>query len=490
MTTTTDLFYSVWRNRQIRDCIRNNVWRDRVINVTIEYLNDNHRYLSLFAYNDKVEYNIIIRFDIINRDDAIKYTNSKHTGLIDSIHIVTDFPPIVNSDDNVHKVDTEQLSKDSISYFHQGLRILSFPDHLPIGKDTKKLPDSITELHIDSGLYHNANGPFIDMILSELPPQLKKLYLSSDFDINVPTCTLPDTLDVFEYTTTSENFKPFVVPPNKRFQGCLLQVNCDQDLEWVAQHPWVHRIKFGLSYFNSTYVLPSHITHIELHGGKLERGILPVSLTKLNIHFCRPLEAGVLPPGLLDLELHYYDHQLEQGHLPDSLTKLVIRDYDKPLKPHVFGNQLKSLTLVTFNQEIQAQSLPHSLEYLNLPAFTGSFEHVGPLDNLNGLNVNHLHGSVATLLQNVTNIDITTRDIPNKVYLKDTAIQDLYVFYKSLRRYDLNTGFFPSAVQNIEVKGFDINMKGVIPESCISLKSDQTNLNTKLLPSSINTVKN
>ncbi|KAF2078462.1 hypothetical protein CYY_000212 [Polysphondylium violaceum] len=496
-TTTTDRFYSIWRNRYIRDCIRCNVCRDNVINVTIEYINDNHRYLSLFTYNDKVEYNIIIQFQIINIDDVIKYTKSNHRELIDSIYIVPNFQ-IDNSDDSDEEdVETkqreQQLSKELMYSFHQGLRILSFPvvyQH-PIGRN-HKLPDSITDLHIDCGYLYDVNSPFVDMILSELPPQLKKLYLSRDLDINVPMCTIPDTLEVFEFATTSENFKHFVVPPNKRFQDCLLQVECGQDLEWVAQHTWVHRAKFASYYFDPTYVIPSHLTDIDIHArfDKLGRGVLPVSLTKLTIYEHKePLEVGVLPPGLLDLELHYYDHQLEQGHLPDSLTKLIMRDYEKPLKPHVFGNRLKSLTLVSFNEEIQAQSLPHSLEYLDLPVFRGSFEHVGPLDNLNELKIPHLHTSVAILLQNVTKIDITTRGIPNKVFLKDTAIQDLYLLYKSLDRYNLYPGFFPSAVLNIEIRGLDIKMKGVIPDSCVSLNTDQTNLNTKLLPSSINIVK-
>ncbi|KAF2075525.1 hypothetical protein CYY_003166 [Polysphondylium violaceum] len=40
-------------------------------------------------------------------------------------------------------------------------------------------------------------------------------------------------------------------------------------------------------------------------------------------------------------------------------------------------------------------------------------------------------------------IDLTTRDIPNRIYLKDTAIQDLNLRYMSLGRYDLYPGFFP-----------------------------------------------
>ncbi|KAF2075529.1 hypothetical protein CYY_003170 [Polysphondylium violaceum] len=480
-TTNTHRFYSLWRNRYIRDCIRNNVCRDILIDATIEYLNNNHRYLSLFSYNDKVEYNITIDFKIMNRNDVIGYVNNKHRDLIDRISIANGVDVAIDKD---QQKQAPRVNRFDCNLFHQGLRSLSFYNQRTVGSG--KLPDSIRELTIYSGVSNNINNPLVDMILSELPPQLKRLSLPNGLNINVPTCRLPDTLNYFNFQGTHEKLKRFVVPQNKVFK-CTIGVESDQDLQWLVQHTWVQQALFETEY-DATRVFPSHLTSICIHliDGRLEKGILPSSLTSLYIYnYNEPLEVGVLPPGLQWLDLSDYDHPLEQGHLPDSLTELGLGCYNQPLEPFVLPNNLTRLTMNGFDQEcFQANTLPRSLSYLKIGSFQGSFEHVGPLDNVFGLIVNSLHESVATLLQNVRTVQIRTDQISQHVSLKDTVIQDL-VFYNTLDRFNLSPGFLPSALQNLEIRGFDIIMENVVPTSCISLKTDMANLNTKLLLSSV-----
>ncbi|KAF2075532.1 hypothetical protein CYY_003173 [Polysphondylium violaceum] len=492
-TTNTHRFYSLWRNRYIRDCIRNNVCRDILIDATIEYLNNNHRYLSLFAYNDKVEYNIIIQFRIKNRNDVIGYVNNKHRDLIDRISI--DIGEDVAIDNDQQQQQAPRVIRYDCNLFHQGLRSLSFYNQHIVGSG--KLPDSIRKLTIYNNhkLRNNINNPLVDMILAELPPKLELLYLPSGLNINVSTCRLPDTLNYFNFQGTHENLKPFIVPPNKVFD-CTIDIKSDQDLQWLAQHTWVIKAMFETKY-NATRVLPSHLTSIRIHSidGRLEKGILPSSLTSLYIFdYNEPLEVGVLPPGLQWLDLSDYDHPLEQGHLPDSLTELDLGCYNQPLKPFVLPNNLTTLAMDSFNQEcFQANTLPRSLSYLQFWSFKGSFEHVSPLDNpvYNGhkpqLIVDSLHESVAILLQNVTTIKIRTNQISGNVYLKDTAIQNLDIH--SVNRFSLYPGFLPSAVKKIIMKGVDIKMDNLIPQSCVYLKTDIVDLNTKLIPLTVQIVK-
>ncbi|KAF2075528.1 hypothetical protein CYY_003169 [Polysphondylium violaceum] len=487
-TTNTHRFYSLWRNRYIRDCIRNNVCRDTLIYATIEYLNNNHRYLSLFSYNDKVEYNIIIHFKIKNRDDVIGYVNNKHRDLIDRISIANGVEVAIDNDQQQQQAS--KVDRFDCNLFHQGLRSLSFYNQHIVGSG--KLPDSIRELTIESRLRNNINNPLVDMILSELPPKLELLYLPSGLNINVPTCRLPDTLNEFSFRATHENLKPFIVPQNKVFD-CTIDIKTDKDIQWLVQHTWVQQAAFWTKY-DATRVLPSHLTSIKIDflDGRLEKGILPSSLTSLYIFdYNEPLEVGVLPPGLLELDLPDYDHPLEQGHLPDSLTELGLGHYNQPLEPFVLPNNLTRLTMDSFNQEcFQANTLPRSLSYLQFWSFKGSFEHVGPLDNpvFNGykphLIVDSLHESVATLLQNVTTFKISTNQIGSNVYLKGTAIQDLGFVYMS-DRYNLYPGFLPSALQKLDIIGLDIKMDNLIPQSCVYLKTDIVDLNTKLIPLSV-----
>ncbi|KAF2078456.1 hypothetical protein CYY_000206 [Polysphondylium violaceum] len=490
-------FYSLWRNRYIRDCIRNNVCSDTFIDATIEYLNNNHRFLSLFSYNEKVEYNIIIHVKIKNRDDVIEYVNNKHRDLIDRISIVNGVDVTIDNDQQQQQQQQQpsRVIRYDCDLFHQGLQSLSFPNQKHM-VGSGKLPDSIRKLTISEAVDKNINNPLVDMILAELPSQLERLSLPRGLNINVPTCKLPNTLKDFRFRGTYENLKPFVVPPNKVFD-CTIDVKSDQDLQWLTQHTWVNQAIFKTE-FDATRVLPSHLTSIKIDflDGRLEKGILPSSLTSLYIFdYDEPLEVGVLPPGLLELDLPDYDHPLEQGHLPDSLTELDLGSYNQPLEPFVLPNNLTRLTMYSFNQEcFQANTLPHSLSYLQLWSFKGSFEHVGSLDNplyncyMPQLIVDTLHESVATLLQNVTTIKITTNQIGNNVYLKDTAIQDLVIVYRS-DRYNLYPGFLPSTLQKLDIIGLDIKMDNLIPQSCIYLKTDIVDLNSKLIPLSVQITK-
>ncbi|KAF2072863.1 hypothetical protein CYY_005811 [Polysphondylium violaceum] len=489
--TTTDRFYSLWRNRYIRDCIRCNVWRNRVINTTLEYLDDNYRYLSLFAFNDRIEYNIAIHLKINKRDTLIAYVNNKHKELIDSIFIdydidVTLLPPLDHTplQTNQQTVLQQQQQRELLqqskvlrfdcSLFHQGLRSLSFfiLNQHTVGSG-KPLPDSITKLNIYSRFRFEMGNIVVDSILAHLPSRLRSLTLPNGLVINTPTCAIPDTLEYFNYGSTHENLKGFVVPPGKRFGKCVLKIKTNQDLEWVTQHTWVHKVSFLIGFEPTAHTLASHITHIDFEfiDGKLEKGMLPISLINLSIYqYDEPLEVGVLPSGLQDLMLETYDYPLEQGHLPDSLTALCLGSYNLPIKPHVLPNNLTRLTMDSFDQEIQANTLPRSLKYLDISVFDESFEHVGPLDNLIELTVDDLHESVATLLQNVRTIEIRTNQISGNVYLKDTAIQNLDIH--SANRFSLYPGFLPSSVKKIIMKGFDIKMDNLIPQSCVYLKTD------------------
>ncbi|KAF2068767.1 hypothetical protein CYY_009909 [Polysphondylium violaceum] len=483
-TANTHIFYSIWRNRLIRDSIRNYVCRDTLIDASIEYLNNNHRYLSQFSYHDKVQYNIIIHCNIKDTDDVIGYVNSKHRDLIDRISIDDGVEVAIDNDDQQQQQQESEMIRYDCNLLHQGLRSLSFYNqYTSVGG---KLPESIRELTICSMDTDEISCPLVNMILAELPPQLERLSLPEGLKIDVPTCRLPDTLNDFEFITTHKSFKPFVVPPNKVFK-CTIDIQSNQDLQWLAHNTWVHQAMYSID-FDENNPMPSHLTRVELYLIKTLRGdILPSSLTSLSIDDFVSLD-GLLRPGLRKLELYNYDNPLKQGHLPDSLTELDLGCYNQPLEPFVLPKNLTRLRMESFNQDFQANTLPRSLSYLELESFKGSFEHVGPLDNICGLTVFSLHKSVATLLQNVKKVEIRTDQIGKNVFLKDTAIQDLVLYNSSDTRYKLYPEFLPSALQKLKIRGFK-KFENVLPTSCISLKTDMAKLNTKLIPSSVKITK-
>ncbi|KAF2069476.1 hypothetical protein CYY_009209 [Polysphondylium violaceum] len=501
----TKSFYLIWRNIYIRRLIRNHVCQDLVFDVLVDgwqKLDDiDYKYLSLFTDKEKLDYNISIRLK--GRDVVEQYVDNQFYDLINDVDI---------------KYYVEDIL--DFSVFHRSVQKLSLTIAHRSSTAINQLPSSLTYLYVDCPRH---SPQVLKHILSSLPTNLKTLRLQETLDENMITseCRLPDSLTNLDFSSVYNNFKWFVVPPNKVFKHSILVVDSMDAITWLKSNKWIQTIfvvstgKYievssanpipehainvtinsnvdliekgivfspQLELLKCDYGIPfSHYTHLRaliLNGypEKLEMHVLPITTQLLQISsYNQPLEANVLPPNLTKLTLDNFNQPLSQGILPNSLTELSLREFDHPLMPFVLPPNLTELNIANFKQQatISPNTLPSSLTYLDMGSFTGSFEPLcQPLDHLTDLLISSLDPTVSTILRNVKDLDLSIETIPNARYgtcLFNTGIETLYLQIPNT--CSLYPKSFPPTIKNLTLDNFKIQSKGVIPSTCKYLKS-------------------
>ncbi|KAF2068740.1 hypothetical protein CYY_009936 [Polysphondylium violaceum] len=172
------LFFSVWRNTVFRRYIRILVCENLVINVDLQYLNDNHQYMSLLSDQERLDNNIYFKLLISTRDELNEYNDNPHKHLIDDIE-----HSHFNLRLNYNVVPAEENYIDCDKICDGVRRLLIYAD-----ENTRvrgKLPQSITEFNLngdDDELYYMASfrNREIDAMVSGLP-NLRKLVLPDNF---------------------------------------------------------------------------------------------------------------------------------------------------------------------------------------------------------------------------------------------------------------------------------------------------------------------
>ncbi|KAF2075538.1 hypothetical protein CYY_003179 [Polysphondylium violaceum] len=505
-------FYLVWRNHYIRRLIRNIVCRDILVRVDKEYLEENHRYLSLFSNSDKLDYNIRIHF----MGDASDYLdiNKSNRDVINELIIHTDF---------------------DLNEIHDGVHTLKLESNGTLASGVGQLPDSITNLTL-SGYTEDQEDelsppPIIQQILSNLPSKLQELRVSDEFIQR--TTALPQSLTDLYYGYKYDNLKWLVVPPNKVYKNCALDLDSIESFEWLVANKFISNVNVELSavpllksrqlpsHVTKVYLEPgivepnlllpetveylllsfgtpfSHITHLKLlhiygeYPIKLEKGVLPASLELLTLTYDEPLEPGVLPNQLTTLNLSIFKHPLCINVLPASLTCLTLPSFNQPLNASVLPSKLKTLHLQTFKQpEFLSDSLPVSLTDLSLSAFKGSYKSCQPLDNLKKLQIHSLVPSVAGLLTNVKKLDMWVNnkvDDTSGTCLYHTSIESLYL--NSKVKSTLYPNSFPPTLKYLSLSNVYIRSDNVIPSSCRYLKSRNSHIDPKCIPQSVKLIK-
>ncbi|KAF2078480.1 hypothetical protein CYY_000230 [Polysphondylium violaceum] len=537
---SNDLFISIFRNCFLRSLIRNNVFRDTVIRVySLDHLDENHRYLSVFSNDDKLKYNIFVRLEINTTDQLCQFVNS------DNRYTVNDLE--VNTSLTTQKLETkDDYFFLDLGILYQGIHRLSFSVQLARGiRGT--LPDTIVELRIKNSrtMFYSAE---LESILSDLPNHLRVLEIPTSFqffsssgnsNVNIRssgslvnhnnnrgsnsntdvTFKLPASIVDLVYTSRSGNLNRFQVPPNKTFESTSLSVENDQDLQWLHGKYWINKILLGLKV--PCNQIPSHVTRINslnnivpdvletlplvlesLEGERLasstdqpvskvlkqylphlkhlylsdwledkfDKDTFPDSLETLEIFlYSCGVDPGTLPPNLKTLHLFQTNKELETGSLPDSLANLTLSVYNQPLQPHVLPARLQHLNLCSFQLQLDPDVLPVSLTHLYLDSFSGSFQHVAPLNNLRKLIVYSLHQSMLDVLIHVPKIKIVFNSIDDNTSLHtNTSITDLCL--KSLK-WDvvpLPTDFLPRRLVRLELKYINIQCIDTIPPTCVN----------------------
>jgi len=493
------LFYSIWINKYIRKQIRNHVFRNKRIIVSLDYIDNNQQYLSLLSDDDKITYNIDICLDI-DRNNIQQYRNNKYK------HIVN------------HLYCKEYMDLDTLPHHGVHSLSLSIDDNFK-GSNDAKLPDSIRILFIYCSRTNITRfTDIIDRFIYSLPCNLRILDLTKEFAFT-KQCILPATLEQFYYVGNSDSFSHIVVSSTKLIGNCTLVVNSMKDIQWLndgGDKTWISKIQISVSINITRGLLPNYIKYLSIQSNDvvfdndallldslesircyndfiINRGMLPAGLkTLFHQNFNQPIEPGLLPDSLKTLVLERIVGRLKHGSLPSNLTRLEISNYNHVLQPGILPETLQQLSIGEYCRRLNQHCLPTSLICLELPNFFGSFSSVSPL-KLGYLKVLDLHPSVSTLFQNVNEvyIEFQSLDSFDNISLYNTCIESLYLLYTNDggKELELPINFFPPSLRKLELHNLHIKSAGVINDGCVSIISD-IDIDDSYIPTSVNKISN
>ncbi|KAF2070538.1 hypothetical protein CYY_008143 [Polysphondylium violaceum] len=575
---TTNTFYHVWRNNQLKDLIRVKINDGGVIHIDLAHLNSYSAYLSSIKESSRNwNSNIFIKLEIKNKEQFIQYLAHPFRNLINFLYFTdvvdVSFLPLEiapqvereEEEEGEENINREERVRYKIRFdcslipeSVEKLSVFVQDDTICSGK----LPESITALDIYQSSIIQLNSSFVKHVLRDLPSRLKSLSLPNDFVFTTvyPKYSFPETLVDFHYTSTDDNLENF--DSAKVLNKCQLRVHKLEALRWVQDNPWIVDLDlFIVPVSEKDPPIPLHITHLttnvtivnfdllppgleflrcignmtilttrqlpflkrlslDSYKYQLNKNVVPRTLEDLEIiMYNEPLEEGILPSGLKTLCLENFDQDLQVGILPFSLTKLQLYKFKKLLKPSVLPNGLKELFLYEFNNcetNLLQHTLPPSLTSLSLNSYTGSFENIGPLNNLSRLSIHSLQPSLSKLLSNVVNIKLSfynlestncskskkskkskkssksskSKSVP-ATFLANTTIQNLVLSYTPTTiqsfgtKFNLYPEFLPFRLVKLETIGVEIHSAELIPSSCIFLKTDINGLNRDFVSNSV-----
>lgn len=505
-SNNNNLFYLIWKNIYIRSLIKSLVLKDKDIVIdSIQYLNDNHQYLSLLSDRVKIE-NHISTILVINRIEQWNlYINHQYKHLINVLRI---------------KIKDDNGCALNCSMIHDGVvKVMC-----NLGKHTQdmqgQLPPSVKYLYL-SNSYDETVSPF-DNILLNLPSKLQVLELPFGYQIRTNRkIKIPESVDSLYYLTDCSNFSKLEMPSrNKVYDNLRINIASLDQLVWINTQ-CVNNILIAINESVPLDLIPRHIKSISLYGnletpGSLPDGLvkaeissistkitLPPTLKFLMIHnvigalekdwfpstleylilldYNQTLDIGVLTSHLVELNLSSFNQELQVGVLPSSLKRLCMMKFNQPLSSSIFPHQLEVLVLNEFNNSFKEPDiLPASLVHLELPSFnnTGSsFKHVVQLNKLQFLKVYNLESELSRVIANVKKITIefnflttTTTDFN----IQHTAIEYLDLNYTSFgKRLPLEPNLIPKQIKVLKLNGFESNesnTKQLIPSSCCYFK--------------------
>jgi len=501
------VFYSIWRNCYLRSCIRNRVCRDLVINIkSLKELQENNQYLSLFTEQDKRDNNIIVRLIIQDSNELNRYSSSDYRHLVNDVRL--------------NSMDVLDLNK-----IYRGVLVLSCRFN-----DTTRcigtLHEGLVKLIVYGRGYDSFSNTALDDLVSNLPTSLRQLSLPTDYSINNRIVELPSTLEELDYSTNARKLKNIVIGPSNKLCKCYVYVESMDDLQVVQSKTWVSQISMirlpieritcglipshikeliithddemepgalpqslvSLSYTSKSQItkelMPQHLKklYLDTYKVQLKVGLLPSTLEFLYItSYNHPLLPDTLPTGLTYLDLQSFNQQLTLGALPQSLTVLSLPVFKHELKPFVLPPRLKKLSLQKFSGRITKNTLPNNLTHLQFNSFNGSFELAPQMNDLSFLVLYAVHRSVAQMIFNNEKITIHSHSIDQDLNLTDTSIK--YLELKVYERTPLLSKFVPKQIKSLKLYNLYIKSNGLIPTSCVRLKSNSTKLDLDLIPS-------
>ncbi|GAM24764.1 hypothetical protein SAMD00019534_079390 [Acytostelium subglobosum LB1] len=211
----------------------------------------------------------------------------------------------------------------------------------------------------------------------------------------------------------------------------------------------------------------------------LEPGVIPASVTQLNLDYRQKLEPGFIPASVTNLKLQSYSEDLDVDVLPASITKLFLgNSYNKPLPPGVLPANLVKLHLgLCYRVPMENISLPKSCRKVRL----------GYANNLKPFaippHVTQLAAHFPPLVEDIIPPSVTKLSIESNSSLEAGSIPVSveYLRFGTAFHEEIAPGTIPNSVTNINLGVTFNNAINNLPDSILYLRMS-SNFNQPLSP--------
>jgi len=495
-----ELFHLVWRNQYINSCIRNNKFRNTTIKVDCDYLNENHRYLSLL---DTENYDIRIKLDL-DHDHVKNYLDHPYRHVINSLEarqldssIQDLWTPLTDFGDRLVELYLTISHLDQ-KIIEEGLCIPSLPRGL------RKLSMVSSCINVDHSFIYLKGVPLcglsglrelslrgIEFPDESLPNTLTSLSLYTEwkipkvfpkhlkrFSVNSKVVdleyTIPDSISDFKVSTDTISMSNFKPPPNRVYKDASVSISTPEEFSQLQHLPWVSKVNF---YIHNTFTLDCNFTNI----------------TSMVIGIFGPLSIKSLPPFLEYFCTVAKEKFFKKDTFPSSLKRLVLPNYNSPIQVGELPLSLTELSLPSYTVPIVDQIIPSNVQILTVGNLFGTEPNVLP-NSITDLRLNRCSDAIE---QDVIPISVVklTMDIrnwfePTSVF--PSSITDLtinlslggYGGYHSLKSlFDKLPIVKYLKLSNVLLE------KDIVPDGCQFLQTDFTKpIQDDTIPQSIKTL--
>ncbi|KAF2069474.1 hypothetical protein CYY_009207 [Polysphondylium violaceum] len=227
------------------------------------------------------------------------------------------------------------------------------------------IPSSVTYFKL-------CGGTFEDF---QLPQKLIHLELKKS-NINTVIPKLPNHLPPTLKSLSLVNFSNYSLTINNCPSNLLFYSNenirNEKDMSYIPS-PNVKKIILSTSkYMTKLLPIPESVSNL-CFGCSMKddpfKGVLPNqyfsnNLVKLSFHYFGKLKPGMIPSSVTDLELGYCN-RINQDVIPNSVTKLFLV-CNSEIQPIIIPNTVKTLSFLNDKQIYSKKLIPNSVETLKI----------------------------------------------------------------------------------------------------------------------------
>ena len=218
----------------------------------------------------------------------------------------------------------------------------------------------------------------------ELPPSLKSLVLSDNFNCGIELGALPEGLEEINFGRRySQHITKGLLPST--LKRLTLFGQFDGEIEQGSLPEGLEEIDFGPTYGKKIAkgLLPSTLKKLAMTSDCVDEGSIPENVEEVIIIMatCTLLDLSLFPKGLKILRIMIsLPDNFHDRNLPEGLEELELGmvSMDQPLAPGFLPSTLKKLILpYEYNEQIGPGLLPEGLESIQLTEwYKGTVEHI------------------------------------------------------------------------------------------------------------------